>query len=337
MARHTKSITRELVDIGKGIARVAYSFYLPVVAVLVFLHFPYDTDQSLHPIASVKANANAAGDAAATPKQRSSAFYEAAYSGPDKNGVQKRQGLDYEKTALEAAGKLNVKGRVADFVEKYGLKDKKVLEVGSGQGSLQDLADDYTGLDISAAAASKYHKKFVVASATAMPFPDNSFDAIWTVWVLEHIPEPESAMREMRRVLKPGGKIFLNAAWNCSSWFADGFNVRPYRDFNWRGKMVKASLLARDTAYFKSSYELPTRLVRWAQYSWNGKAEPLRFRALEANYSVYWQADSDAAVGLDPFELLLWHKAQGDACLNCDSMLSALGNPEMAWVIEVRK
>jgi ubiquinone/menaquinone biosynthesis C-methylase UbiE len=125
--------------------------------------------------------------------------------------------------------------------------------VGSGRGYLQDLVEDDTGLDLSPSVARRYHKKFVAGSATALPFPDNTFDAIWTVWGLEHIPEPEKTMREMRRVLKPGGKLFLMAAWNCKPWLADGFTVRPYSDFNWKGKLVKASLLLRDTAYLQTT------------------------------------------------------------------------------------
>ena len=81
--------------------------------------------------------------------------------------------------------------------------------MGSGRGYLQDLVEDDTGLDLSPSVARRYHKKFVAGSATALPFPDNTFDAIWTVWGLEHIPEPEKTMREMRRVLKPGGLLVL--------------------------------------------------------------------------------------------------------------------------------
>ena len=69
-------------------------------------------------------------------------------------------------------------------------------------------------------------------------------------------------------------------------WLGDGFNVRPYSDFNWRGKLLKASVAVRDTGYFKSRHRLPARFLRWAQYEWNGEREPLRFRAVEANYET---------------------------------------------------
>lgn len=313
---------RELLDIAGGILRVTFAVYVPLIVVLVLWHYPYDTDQPAH-------DEDTAGNSAA--------FYEAVYSGPDSNGVARRRGLNYEETARKAAADIQLPQRVGDFISRYGLTNGKVLEVGSGQGSLQDVVADYTGLDISNAAAAKYHKKFVVASATQMPFPDNTFDGIFTVWVMEHIPEPEKALREMRRVLKPGGKLYLHVAWNCEPWFADGFAVRPYSDFTLPGKAVKASLLLRDTGYFKAFYGLPLRSIRWAQYAVRGKEEPLRFRNLRANYTTYWQADSDAAISLDSFETLLWHQAQGDKCLNCASNWNAMGHPEPAWIFEIHK
>jgi Methylase involved in ubiquinone/menaquinone biosynthesis len=74
---------------------------------------------------------------------------------------------------------------------------------------LQDAAQNYTGLDISPNVARFYHKKFVLGSATAMPFPDNSFEAIWSIWVFEHVPNPEQAFREARRVMRDNGVLFF--------------------------------------------------------------------------------------------------------------------------------
>ncbi len=54
----------------------------------------------------------------------------------------------------------------------------------------------------------------------------------------------------MRRVLKPGGMLFLLVAWNCPTWLADGFDVRPYEDFTLLGKLVKASIGFRSTILF---------------------------------------------------------------------------------------
>lgn len=45
----------------------------------------------------------------------------------------------------------------------------------------------------------------VAADITALPFADSSFDAILCIHVLEHVDDDRAAMRELRRVLAPGG------------------------------------------------------------------------------------------------------------------------------------
>ena len=48
-----------------------------------------------------------------------------------------------------------------------------------------------------------------LASAEALPFPDDSFDAAYLVTVLGEIPRPAAALAELRRVLKPGGRLVI--------------------------------------------------------------------------------------------------------------------------------
>jgi SAM-dependent methyltransferase len=272
-----------------GYAAVAF------LLILVALHFPYDTD------------------ATTIEPRPAKSFYEAVYR-PD---GQETRGLDYERTAAEAAKSFDIEGRVKSFVTQYSLRDKRVLDVGSGRGYLQDIVADYTGIDLSSKVAPYYHKPFVAASATEMPFRNDTFDAAWSVWVVEHIPQPQKAFEEMRRVVKPGGLLFLIVAWNCTPWAADGFEVRPYSDFNWRGKAIKASISVRQTLAFDFLHRIPTRAIRWGQYRFAGARTPLHFSALQANYDIYWQPDSDAAVSLDRFESLQWFRSRGDECLNC--------------------
>ena len=290
-------------------------FFLPLLVVLAAIHFPYDTDAS-----------------GATPRSATN-FYEAAYRPTSRP----QQGVDYEETAARVAEAKNVEGQIRQFVSDYRLQDKRVLDVGSGRGYLQDMVTDYTGLDLSSKVAPYYHKPFVVGSATAMPFADNSFDAAWTVWVIEHIPEPEKAFRELRRVIKPGGVLFLMVAWQATPWAADGFSVRPYGDFNVLGKLVKASIPLRNNVVFDEAHRIPVRLIRWMQYSVGGRETSLHFRALQPNYDVYWQPDSDAAVSLDDFEAMLWFESRGDSCLNCRGTLNELVTYTNPLIIRIDK
>ncbi len=308
-------LRREIAHLARLFRGVVLYFYLPLTMLLVGLHFPYDTDASLVEPRS------------ATP------FYEAVYQPAGQGG----RGLDYEQTSILAAAASNIEGQIAEFVNRYQLHDKRVLDVGSGRGYLQDIVVDYTGLDLSAKVRSHYHKPFVVGSATQMPFPDSSFDAIWTVWAIEHIPTPEKALSEMRRVIKPGGLMFLIVAWNCTSWAADGFDVRPYSDFTPAGQLIKASTVVRGTLVFDVSYRVPTRLIRWVQYAVGGARTPLRFTALRPNYEVFWQPDSDAAVSLDFVETMLWFESRGDACLNCRGLPGDLFTYVKPLVIRVEK
>jgi SAM-dependent methyltransferase len=51
--------------------------------------------------------------------------------------------------------------------------------------------------------------RFEVASAYALPFPDGAFDAVFAHTLLQHLTDPLAALREVRRVLAPGGVVGL--------------------------------------------------------------------------------------------------------------------------------
>ncbi|MGV3599095.1 MAG: methyltransferase domain-containing protein [Bacteroidota bacterium] len=81
---------------------------------------------------------------------------------------------------------------------------------GSGDAGLQTGSWDQTKLDI-------------VSDITAIPEPDNSFDAILCVEVFEHIPDPLAALREFKRLLKPGGYLIITAPFASITHFAPYF------------------------------------------------------------------------------------------------------------------
>jgi len=98
----------------------------------------------------------------------------------------------------------------------------RVLEVGVGSGmNLPFYASgvrEVVGVDPSEELLAMARKRAAVASApvtltrgsaTSMPLDDASFDTVVMTWTLCSIPDPSAALREMRRVLKPGGALLF--------------------------------------------------------------------------------------------------------------------------------
>lgn len=90
----------------------------------------------------------------------------------------------------------------------------RVLDAGAGEGQYRHWfsRQRYTGVDLAVGdAAWNYGRLDALADLTALPFPDAAFDACINIVTLEHLKEPLAALREMGRVLRPGGKLLLVA------------------------------------------------------------------------------------------------------------------------------
>jgi SAM-dependent methyltransferase len=107
----------------------------------------------------------------------------------------------------------------ADFASTCGLR---VLEIGCGLGTdglqFARAGADYTGVDLTEAAVGLARKNFEsagtpgefrVSDAENLDFADESFDIVYSHGVLHHTPDIEAAVREVHRVLKPGGRAIV--------------------------------------------------------------------------------------------------------------------------------
>lgn len=93
----------------------------------------------------------------------------------------------------------------------------------------------------------------VRGDALALPFPDASFDRVVAAEVLEHVPEDAGAMRELARVLKPGGTIAVTVprffpelvCWALDSDYHEtpGGHVRIYRRRELAERLRRAGLV----------------------------------------------------------------------------------------------
>jgi SAM-dependent methyltransferase len=120
-----------------------------------------------------------------------------------------------------------------------------VLEIGCGRGDFTiELARRFPGariigVDFSPAAidVAKTRQRdatvsFSVADAQDLPFADGSFDWILTCECFEHVPSPARMARQMRRVLRPGGRFVLTTENYLNgmmlSWLNSSVTGRPF-------------------------------------------------------------------------------------------------------------
>jgi SAM-dependent methyltransferase len=108
----------------------------------------------------------------------------------------------------------------ARLIDYRSLHEKRVLEVGSGLGAISATLARHgarvTALDLTWTGVSSTARRFtlddtdgsaVQGEAERLPLADGSFDFVWSWGVILHAPNPARAIREMHRVLRPGGEV----------------------------------------------------------------------------------------------------------------------------------
>ncbi len=103
-------------------------------------------------------------------------------------------------------------------VAKSVAPDSRVLDVGAGGCPYRELfahctydTQDFVGLRPDQLNQGAYGSMKFVCDATAIPAPDASYDFILCTEVLEHVPQPDAVIREVARLLRPGGTAVFTA------------------------------------------------------------------------------------------------------------------------------
>ena len=130
------------------------------------------------------------------------------------------------------AFRYSTESHILKNLDRIGFYQKRVLEIGLGQGAdseqIARRGGKFSGVDLTDEAVKRTRMRFALkdlpydrieqASALELPFPDDSFDIVFSHGVLHHIPEIRLAQGEIARVLRPDGRliVMLYAKWSVN-------------------------------------------------------------------------------------------------------------------------
>jgi SAM-dependent methyltransferase len=131
--------------------------------------------------------------------------------------------MEHPREAQRLLDKVDAHAWISKFLEPHLPHVKSVLSVGCGPGVfLRELAENHpeievVGVDISPARVRGAEERLhglrnahaSVGNAQSLPFEPNSFDLVFSRFLLEYLPDKARAVREMARVCSPGGKLLL--------------------------------------------------------------------------------------------------------------------------------
>lgn len=109
--------------------------------------------------------------------------------------------LDPSRTSVQYA----VRRPLVEWLRAHATSAASVLDVGCGDRPYAELFPNAVGFDVPGNAHADLH-----GSLEAIPVDDASFDLVLCLQVLEHVPDPAAAVRELHRVVRPGGLVLLS-------------------------------------------------------------------------------------------------------------------------------
>lgn len=157
----------------------------------------------------------------------------------------------------------------------------RVLDLGCGTGRLTRALAQHSrafGMDAAGAmlavARQESHSDFIQGDAFSLPFANASFDAVTALRLVFHFARLDLLMKEMRRVLAPGGvMVFDTYLWSPRAWlpldrrrWGAGIFVHAPSEVEGCARALGLRVLAREPSFLFSPYlyrRLPLRVVRF--------------------------------------------------------------------------
>lgn len=159
-------------------------------------------------------------------------YYQAEYAPTNLTTSHSRNNQQPAKQQFSTPWYEQLYGRMKPFVKRHD----KVLEVGCATGEYLKYLhhqgfDDLTGIDIAPLFIEQADEGIPFdlrsGSAEQVPFDDHLFDCLVMDQVFEHVPDPRQAIKEARRVLRPGGILCIALP------DASRYNEHYFFDFYW--------------------------------------------------------------------------------------------------------
>ena len=183
-----------------------------------------------------------------------------------------------ERVSLEASDNFVYQRSRLAYVEAAKLVSGRVLEIGTGTGYGIDIiapcATEFVTLDkyrSERVASVPANVRFVEATVPPLPFEDESFDCVVSFQVIEHIKRDKEFVREVMRILRPGGKFVVSTPNKPMSLTRNPWHVREYTPEELRRLLSEFSAVAelgvagneRVWEYYRYNRESVRRIMRF--------------------------------------------------------------------------
>ena len=191
-----------------------------------------------------------------------------------------------------------------ELVTRYAPPGSKILDLGCGNGIsarlINQAGHDVVGTDISplflqeARAWENRQLRYQVCDVLELPFETQAFDVICSNELIEHLPDVETALVEMTRVVRKGGKIVLSGPNLCSP-------ITPFLD--WLGLIIGKPGRPVWGETKQQAWEQFAKNCRlWATKRFARRAPQFLYRAPDLQADAIG-GDSDSAYYASPIDL----------------------------------